>query len=95
MMTSSLGGNGDGERGESRGIVKDRTTHFSRDVSKTTTVRENILHAFSLDKTRREAIGPKTRTPAGTYTKGVIAPRRYYCRSICYWIMRMHAHSHT
>ena len=26
-------------------------THFSCDVSKTPTVRENILHAFSLDKT--------------------------------------------
>ena len=38
-----------GECGEPRGIVK--TAHFGRDVSKTMTVRENILHSFSLDKT--------------------------------------------
>ena len=42
-----------GECGEPRGIVK---TNFGHDVSKTMTVRENILHAFSLDKTGPESV---------------------------------------
>ena len=46
-----------GERGESKGIVKTARRIFSHDVSKTTTtISENILHKFSLDKTRHEFI---------------------------------------
>ena len=44
------------ENAENQGNHSECLTHFGRDISKTTTVRENILHAFFLDMTNPNII---------------------------------------